>query len=74
MTASNPYPEPRTTSVRAPAVGVPPGETPPGEDSMSEAGPRHVQPPGWATGPLVTMLVCGLLLALALGFSFWYDV
>lgn len=41
---------------------------------MSEAGPRHVQPRGWATGPLVTILVCALLLILALAFSFWFGV
>ncbi|MBP0460691.1 DUF6480 family protein [Streptomyces montanisoli] len=74
MTASNPDPEPRTTTGLAPGGGVPPGETPPGEDSMSEAGPRHVQPRGWATGPLLTILVCALLLVLALGFSFWFSV
>ncbi|MEU1125714.1 DUF6480 family protein [Streptomyces sp. NPDC005899] len=63
MSAPNPDPDPDSTPGLEPGGGVPPGETPPAEGSTSEAGPRHSAPKGWATGPLVAIMVCVVLVA-----------
>ncbi|MFH8519890.1 DUF6480 family protein [Streptomyces gelaticus] len=63
MNTGNPDPDPRSTPGLEPGGGVPPGETPPAESSLSEAGPRHEPPRGWARGPLIAILVVVVLVA-----------
>jgi hypothetical protein len=66
-----PDPDPDITTGLEAGGGVPPGETPPAEGSMSEAGPRHSAPRGWAKGPLV---VIGVVVVLVAGFFLAYAV
>ncbi|WEH42732.1 DUF6480 family protein [Streptomyces sp. NBC_01218] len=57
MTNQNQDPDPRTTPGLDPGGTPPAGDTPPAEGSMSETGPRHEPPRGWAKGPLIAILV-----------------
>lgn len=56
---TDPEPDPR-----APGGGVPPGETPPAESSTgSGTGPRQETSRGWATGPLLIILIVAAVFA-----------
>ncbi|MFH9613547.1 DUF6480 family protein [Streptomyces pratensis] len=63
MTHENQDPDPRTAPGLDPGGGVPTGSTPPAEGSMSETGPRHDPPRGWAKGPLIAILAVVVLVA-----------
>ncbi|MGP4109326.1 DUF6480 family protein [Streptomyces sp. 4N509B] len=66
-------PDPATTPGLDRGVSVPVGDTPPAEGSLSESGPEETHNPtrGWATAPLLALVV---LTAAVAGFFVTYAV
>jgi hypothetical protein len=67
MTALPPDPDPDRTPGLEPGGGVAPGDTPP--EAGQTAGVSHPQPVPSRRGPVITLVVVGLLVLLVLGLT-----